>query len=197
MLWQLGSACVSVCVYSLLATELKQNMPFCDYFDLNDAGQPRMVKRSTCHGIHAWFSFSLIKKKINLDIVKMHHSTSLSPSQSKRFPNSFTVSSCPLEATLVSPQTRKMPLRASACYTSAKFQGLCSRILCSILNLLRALKLCQWDAVFLVKQQSCGHLGTLAKWSWDPKSPKKSFKKSSSPGRFASWGVKEKIVNQL
>lgn len=115
-------------------------------------------------------------------------------------PSSFSLFCCSLEARIGPPNTRKYLPELQLChnsYNSANFQVLCSHLLHSTSNLLKLLRLLQWCALFLGKQQSYGHLGTLDK-TWHEDGPgvpinQTYFKESPLSGRLASWGVRKKL----
>lgn len=90
--------------------------------------------------------------------------------------SSFFLFCCSLEARIGPPNTRKYLPELQLCYNSANFQVVCPHLLHSTSNLLKLLRLLQWRALFLGKQQSYGHLGTLDKtwqwgWPWGPNQP--------------------------
>lgn len=118
----------------------------------------------------------------------------------KIFPSSFSLFCCSLEARIGPPNTRKYLPELQLChnsYNSANFQVLCPHLLHSTSNLLKLLRLLQWCALFLGKQQSYGHLGTLDK-TWQRGCPNQPDVLQGVPtiGKACFLRSKEKAVNQ-
>lgn len=121
----------------------------------------------------------------------------------KIFPSSFPFLCCPPEARIDPPQTRKylpaLHLFINS-YNSANVQVPCCPLLHSISNSLELCNFLRWGALFLGKQQACGHLGALDKscgGKGGPGVPNHPWHASRSPHRLEDLLPRPRLLKEV
>lgn len=160
------------CVFTLVSHSIQVEGTFLWlwHFDFNSANLSKMNESSEYHGVHAWLSWSLLFSLFKINVISLKCITVplCQKASQKDAPENVSKQ---LSSLLLPPEgqvhlskkTSPEPQPCPNSCNSANLQVLCCHLLHGISTLLKLLTFLQWGALFLGKQQPCGHLCALDK----------------------------------